>query len=90
MIFDRNYCPIARIRLGEHPVFVHPLERIRWVVQRWFYDDATAPHVSKNTLKRILHVADLCNLGDELQYRQALSDHGRIPYKIWARHWMRR
>lgn len=90
VLFDRNYCPIVRLRLGERPAIVPPLERIRWVEQCWFYEDGTAPYVRWATLPIILFIAYLSGLEKEIEYRWALSDYGRIPYKVWAKKWKRR
>ncbi len=54
------------------------------------YEDATAPYLDPQTVPTILFLADDCGLGDEIDYRWALSNHGRIPQKVWAKRWKRR
>ncbi len=89
VLFDRNYCPIVRIRRYGRLEIVPPFERIRWVKHRWFYEDVTAPYLDPQTAPTIVLLADDCGLGDEYDYRCALSDFGRCGYKAYAKDWRR-
>lgn len=40
VLFDRDYCPICQRMPGAAPSMADPNERVRWVKQDWFYDDA--------------------------------------------------
>ncbi len=87
VLFDRDYCPIVRIRRYGRPEIVPPFERIRWVKQRWFYDDTTAPYLDPQTAPTIVLLAADCVSEQEIEYRWSLTDRGRAPYKTLAERW---
>ena len=89
VLFDRDYCPIVRIRRYGHPKIVPPFERIDKIATRWFYDDVTAPYLDPPTAPTIVLLAEDCDLGDEYDYRCALSNFGRCGYKAYAKDWRR-
>ncbi len=87
VLFDRDYCPIVRIRRYGRPEIVPPFERIRWVKQRWFYEDATAPFLDPQTAPTIVLLAADCVSDQEIDYRLSLTDRGRARYKTLAKRW---
>jgi hypothetical protein len=87
VLFDRDYCPIVRIRRYGHPKIVPPFERIDKIATRWFYDDVTAPYLDPQTAPTIVLLAADCGLEREIEYRWSLTDRGRAPYKTLAKRW---
>ncbi len=90
VIFDRRYNRLARLRPVRPPETMGPREPSPARGLRFFYEDATAPYLDPRTPPLIVHVADLCGLREEIDYRWALSDYGRIRYRDWTQHWKRR
>jgi hypothetical protein len=90
VLYDRDYCPIVRIRETRKLEIVPPLEWIRSDLERRFYDDATAPNRNTETLRGILILAERCTLEREIQHRNMLSGFCRGSYKEYASKWVPR
>jgi hypothetical protein len=43
VLFSRDYAPMWRLRDGEPPQQISPIEWIKFEHQEWFWEDATAP-----------------------------------------------
>jgi hypothetical protein len=50
VLFSRDYAPMWRLRDGEPPQQVSPVEWIKFEQQEWFWEDATAPWENRGRL----------------------------------------
>lgn len=87
VLFDRNYCPIARIKQRGPMAPVHPLEFVNYVDQRYFYEDSIAPNIDPETAPLIVGIASTRIIAAEIENRFQLSNHGRIHHDVWGRNW---
>lgn len=76
VVFDRNYCPIVRLSDDKPFKIVQPQERIIWVEQRWFYEDAVSPPMDPDTEKLIGFIATHLGILGEIAIRVILTDYG--------------
>lgn len=87
VLFDRNYCPIIRVQMAGGVTSVHPLEHIKFVDERWFYEDATAPYLDPETAPNIVGIAAVRTTAEEIEYRFHLSHLGYVEHDIWGTKW---
>jgi hypothetical protein len=87
VIFDRDYRPLFSLSLSRPPAIMNPGIVVPLTALRFFYEDATAPHIDPDTMKTINMIADACDLQSEIANRIQLSDCGRIFDRVWFKNW---